>query len=94
VSLERGVIGAAFGKEAHLVQSMSNVVMGGETTVDQSLVGTMVSGHVTVRQPSAIGVLIAGRVEGSVRPILDWRGAIAFGAAYALVRGILHRSRR
>jgi hypothetical protein len=94
VSLERGMIGAAFGQETRLVQSMSNVVMGGETTVDQSLVGTMVSGQVTVRQPSAIGILIAGRVEGSVRPILDWRGALAFGAAYALVLGILRRARR
>jgi hypothetical protein len=94
VSLERGFIGAAIGQETRLLQSMSNVVMGGETTVDQSLVGTMVSGSVTVRQPSAIGVLIAGRVEGSVRPILDWRGAIAFGAAYALVRAILRRGRR
>jgi hypothetical protein len=94
VALERGMIGAAFGQETRLLQSMSNVVMGGETTVDQSLVGTMVSGSVTVRQPSAIGILIAGRVEGSVRPILDWRGAIAFGAAYALVIAILRRGRR
>ena len=94
VSLERGMIGAAFGQETRLVQSMSNVVMGGETTVDRSLVGTMVGGTITVRQPSAIGILIAGRVEGSVRPILDWRGAIAFGAAYALVIAFLRRGRR
>jgi hypothetical protein len=94
VSLERGVIGAAFGHQTRLVQSMSNVVMGGETTVDQSLVGTMVGGSIAVRQPSAIGLLIAGRVEGSVRPILDWRGAIAFGAAYALVIAFLRRGRR
>ena len=94
VSLERGLIGAAFGQETRLVQSMSNVVMGGEATVEQSLVGTMVTGQVTVSQPSAIGILIAGRVDGSVRPILDWRGAIAFGVAYALVLGILRRGRR
>jgi hypothetical protein len=94
VSLERGMIGAAFGQETRLVQSMSNVVMGGETTVDQSLVGTLVGGSITVRQPSAIGILIAGRVEGSIRPILDWRGALAFGAAYALVVAILRRGRR
>jgi len=94
VSVDRGGIGAAFGRETRLVQSMSNVVMGNETTVDQSLVATLVSGHVTVRQPSAIGVLIAGRIEGSVRPILDWRGAAAFGAAFAVVYGIVRRARR
>jgi hypothetical protein len=52
---------------------------------------TMVGADVTIRQPSAIGVLIAGRVEGSVRPILDWRGALAFGAAFAVIAGILRR---
>jgi hypothetical protein len=36
-------------------------------------------------------VLIAGRVDGTVRPILDWRGALAFGVAFAVVSGILRR---
>jgi hypothetical protein len=94
VSVDRGLVGAAFGGETRLTQSMSNVVMGGEMTVDQSLVGSIMSGHVTVRQPSAIGVVIAGRVEGSIRPILDWRGAAAFGAAFAVVMAVLRRSRR
>ena len=94
VSLDRGVIGAAFGRETRLVQSMSNTVMATDTTIDQSVVGSIVGGRVTVRQPSAIGVIIAGRVEGTLRPILDWRGAAAFGAAFALVFGILRRARR
>jgi hypothetical protein len=94
VSLDRGMIGAAFGGETRLVQSMSNVVMGNETTVDQSIVGAIVGSQVTVRQPSAIGVLIAGRVNGSIRPILDWRGAAAFGAVFAVVYGIVRRARR
>lgn len=93
VSLDRAMIGAAFGGETRLVQSMSNVVMGNETTVDQSMVGAIVSNQVTVRQPSAIGVLIAGRVDGSIRPILDWRGAAAFGAVFAVVYGIVRRAR-
>jgi hypothetical protein len=93
VSVDQGLVGAAFGTETRLVQSMSNVAMGTETTVDQSIVGTIVAGHVTVRQPSAIGILIAGRIEGSVRPILDWRGAAALGAAFALVMGLLRRAR-
>jgi len=94
VSLDRGAIVAAFGRETRLVQSMSNTAIGGEMTIDQSIVGSIVSGRVTVRQPSAIGVVIAARVEGTVRPILDWRGAAAFGAVFALVLGILRRGRR
>jgi hypothetical protein len=94
VSLDRGMVGATFGRETRLVQSMSNLVVGSEATVDQSIVGTLVSGRVTVRQPSAIGVVIAGRVDGTIRPILDWRGAAAFGAVFALVLGIVRRARR
>jgi hypothetical protein len=29
--------------------------------------------------------LIARRVEGNVRTVLDWRGAVAFGAAFGVV---------
>jgi len=48
---------------------------------------------VTIRQPSAIAVVIAGRVEGNIRPILDVAGAVAFGVAFAIVNRIL-RGRR
>lgn len=91
ISLDRGVLGAAIGGELRVVQSAANLVGARDAIVDQSLVMTMVGADVTIRQPSAIGVLIAGRVEGSVRPILDWRGALAFGAAFAVIAGILRR---
>ncbi|HEY7700669.1 MAG TPA: hypothetical protein VIB02_00035, partial [Candidatus Limnocylindrales bacterium] len=87
----RGVMGAALGGETRLVQSMANLVGSRDAIVDQSLVMTVVGGKVTIRQPSAIGVLIGGRVEGAVRPILDWRGALAFGVAFAVVARLLRR---
>jgi len=34
-------------------------------------------------------VLIARRVDGNVRTLLDWRGALAFGAAFGVVSSIL-----
>jgi hypothetical protein len=64
---------------------MAQFVGGRDAVIDQSLVMNVVGARVMIRQPSAIAVLIAGRVEGSVRPILDWRGALAFGAAFAMV---------
>ena len=91
MSLDRGVLGAAMGGEVRVVQSAANLVGARDTIVDQSLVMSVIGADVTIRQPSAIGVLIAGRVEGSVRPILDWRGALAFGAAFALISTILRR---
>ena len=37
------------------------------------------------------GVIIAGQVKGDVRPLLDWRGALAGGAVIGLLLGILRR---
>ena len=91
VSLDRGFLGVALGRESRVIQSLANLVGASEATVDQSLVGSVVGGRVTVRQPSAIGVLIAGRVEGSVRPIIDWRGALAFGVAVGVLARVLRR---
>jgi hypothetical protein len=84
-------MGAAIGTETRVVQSMANFVASGEATVDQSLIGAVVGNRVTVRQPSAIGIVIAARVEGTVRPILDWRGALAAGLAFGLISSILRR---
>jgi hypothetical protein len=33
-------------------------------------------------------------VGGDVRVLLDWRGALAFGAAFGLLAGLLGRGRR
>lgn len=95
VSLEMGAIGAAIGDEVRVTQAMANIVASrGDVTVDQSLVSTLIGYRVTIRQPSAVLLLIAGRVEGSVRPLLDWRGGLAAGAAAGLVIGLFRLGRR
>jgi hypothetical protein len=95
VSLEMGAIGAAVGRDVRVTQAISGFVAArGQATVDQSLVSTLIGDHVTIRQPSAILVLIAGRVDGSVRPLLDWRGALAAGAVAGVVLGLLRLGRR
>jgi hypothetical protein len=91
VSLDRGVLGAAIGSETRVTQSYARLVGSGESTIDQSAVGALIGGRVTLRQPSAVGILIAGRVDGTVRPVLDWRGALALGAMIGLLVGILRR---
>jgi hypothetical protein len=62
-----------------------------EATFEQGILGTLVAERVTVRQPSLVGLLLANRVEGDVRTLLDWRGALAAGAAIGLVVGLLRR---
>ena len=42
------------------------------------------------RQSGAI-LILARKVEGDVRTVLDWRGALAIGAALAVGMGLLAR---
>lgn len=91
VSVEMGGMGISFAREAHLTQGAARSLIAQDVHVDQSLVGTALAGRVTFNRPSGIFLLIAGRVEGPVQALLDWRGAIAFGAAVGLVVGLLRR---
>jgi hypothetical protein len=95
VSLEMGAVGAAVGDEVRVTQVVAGFVAArGEATVDQSLVSTLIGDRVTIRRPSAVLVLIARQVDGTVRPLLDWRGAVAAGVAVAIVLGLLRLGRR
>ena len=91
VSVEMGGIGIALAREAHLTQGAARSVIAQNVHVDQGLVGTALAGRVTFERPSGIFLLIAGRVEGPVQALLDWRGAIAFGAAFGLLVGLIRR---
>jgi hypothetical protein len=95
VSVEMGAVGAAIGGQVRVTQAMAGIVATqGEAVVDQSLVSTLIADRVTIRQPSAVLVLIARQVDGTVRPVLDWRGALAAGAVAGLVIGLLRSGRR
>ena len=95
VSLEMGAIGAAIGDDVRVTQAMAQLVAArGDVTVDQSLVSTLIGYRVAIRQPSAVLLLIAGRVDGSVRPLLDWRGGLAAGVAAGIVLGLFRVGRR
>ena len=87
--------GAAFAREANLHQAYARSVLAQDVRIDQGLVGTVLTGRATFDRPSAVLMLIAGRVDGPVKALLDWRGALAFGAAFGLawglVRGVVRR---
>ena len=98
VSVDRGAVGAALGNRLRLRQSATGVtlgrdvglyqgggvvVAGGRVTVEQGVSQWLVGAVVEARQTFALAV-IAGQVSGSVRCLLDTRGAIVFGVAFAV----------
>ena len=88
VSVEFGSIGAALAGEARVSQGYAGLIVAREATVEQALVRTMIAQRVTINRPSAVLILIAQRVDGSVRPLLDWRGALAAGLGVAAVTAV------
>jgi hypothetical protein len=94
ISIEMGGLGAAMGREVSISQGGAGSILTQHATVDQSFVRTLVAQQVEFRRPSAVLVLIAQRVTGDVRVLLDWRGALALGAAFGVVTGLLGRRRR
>jgi hypothetical protein len=85
MSVEMGSVGAAMTGELRVTQGMVTSVVAREATVEQALVRTLIAGHVTIARPSAVLVMIAARVDGDVRPVIDWKGALAAGLAFGLV---------
>lgn len=91
VSVEMGGIGAAIGGEVRLTQGGAGVVLAREARVEQGFVRTLIANNVVAERTTGVLFLLAGRVDGNVRAVLDWRGALAFGAAFGLVTALFRR---
>jgi hypothetical protein len=93
LGVEFGSIGVALAGEARVSQGFAGSIAAREATLEQGIVRTLIAQHVTVNRPSAVLVMIAQHVNGDVRPLLDWRGALAAGAAMGLVMAIVRGAR-
>ena len=94
VSVQMGGLGAAMGREVSISQGGAGSILAGQARIEQSFVRTLVAQQVEIHRPSAVLFLIAQRVSGDVRPLLDWRGALALGAAFGILAGLFGRGRR
>ena len=93
VEVEFGSLGAAMAGELRVTQGFAGTVVAREATIEQGIVRTLFAQRVEVKRPSAVLVMIAQHVSGEIRPLLDWRGALAFGAAFSLVSGLVRAGR-
>ncbi len=92
VRIGQAAVGLAVGDEIELRQSSVRVALARESVrLETAAAATVIGNHVDVGPRAAVAILIAGRVEGDVRPLLDWRGAAVFGAVFALVAAVVGR---
>jgi hypothetical protein len=93
IQIGQGALGAALAGEVEVERGYVRTVIAREVSMEQTFARSVVAGEVAARQ-SIVGLLLARRVEGDVRVLLDWRGALAFGAAMGIVTGLVSRTRR
>jgi hypothetical protein len=91
ISVELGAVGLAAGSEVGVTQGAVNTVLARAVRVERAFVQTMIAGDVRAERQVGVLVLLARRVEGDIKPLLDWRGAVALGAAFAIVRSLFRR---
>ncbi len=94
IDIQMGAVGAALGGHVAIEQGFAGTVLAQEARIEQSVVRTLVARDVTFSRPSAVVFMLAQRVEGEVRVLLDWRGALAFGAAFGVIAGLFGRGRK
>jgi len=94
LSVEWGAVGAAAAGELRVQQGLARGVIAREATVDQGIVRTLIAQRVTVTRPSAALLVLAARVDGEVRALLDWRGALALGLGLGLAGALGRLLRR
>lgn len=93
VSVELGALGLGIGDQVQVTQAAAGTVIGGTIDLEQCVSRVVVGARVTFRRASGALVVIAARTDGEVRTLLDWRGALAFGAAAGIAMGLLRRRR-
>lgn len=93
VVVQQGALGGALAGELTVRQSFARSILAREARVEQSFVRMLSAVEVRIERSTFVGVLLARRVVGDVRVLVDWRGAAAFGAAFGLVAGLVGRAR-
>ena len=93
VSVDRGALGAAMATDVQVSRGYARSILARQVQIDRGAARMIVAADVRVER-TAVLILVARRVSGDVRVLLDWRGALAFGAVAGVIGGLIARSRR
>jgi hypothetical protein len=94
ISVGMGGIGLAVGGDVNISRGFARTVIARDVHIEQAGARTVFASRATFDKSSGALVVFAAKAEGNVRTLLDWRGALAFGAAFGLLVGIARRVRR
>jgi hypothetical protein len=94
IEISQGATGLVLGSKVEISQGFARFVGSREVRLEQAGAMTVLANNVTVGPQSGVVFLLARTVDGDVRTLFDWRGALAFGAAFAVVASVLRLGRR
>lgn len=90
VTVEQGAVGAALADRVEVSRGYARSILARQVQLDRAAARIVVAADVKAER-SAVMFLVARKVTGDVRVLLDWRGALAFGAIAGAVFGLLRR---
>jgi hypothetical protein len=93
-SVEMGLVGGMAAREASVSQAVVRTVLAQDVRIEQSLVRTVIANRVQVGPTTAIAFVLARRVDGNPRILLDWRGVLALAAVFGALAAVFRVSRR
>ena len=94
ISVGMGGIGLAVGGQVDVTRGFARTVVARDVHIEQAGARTVIASKATFDRTSGALIVIAAKAEGDVRTLLDWRGALAFGAAFGILVGLVRRTRR
>ena len=94
VSVGMGGIGLAIAGDVDVSRGFARTVIARDVRIEQAGARTVFASKATFDKSSGALVVFAAKAEGNVRTLLDWRGALAFGAAFGILVGLVRRVRR
>ena len=93
ISVQFGSIGGAAAREIQVSTGGVGGVLAQSVKLEQAFARSIIAQRVTLGRGAGAGIVLAARVDGDGRPLLDWRGGLAAGAVFALVWLVVRRLR-
>jgi hypothetical protein len=93
LTVKMGAVGLAAARRADVSQAWVRSLLAQEVRLEQGVAQSIVANRVTMGHGSGALIVIARRVDGEVRALLDWRGGLALGIGLGFVFAILRPGR-